>query len=512
MKPADQNELFHEFLVIINNLNKVGDIEVIRKIDTLILSSPLQGMTPVTAEILEYYTKTGLFPESEYIYAKFPTLGIPPITTYTSGLQTKFIAELQYCEAQMQAYTALVENDLSKARQILDKANKEKGREYVDIFNPFDMATGLKQEIRDRLNRPRGFLIGIPDIDKAIRGYHPRKVHVIAAPTSQFKTTLELSLVYNAIMGLGTEPKKVFVLLLEGEAKEIWSGLVARHSWEMSQVDGGLILNLQNLKHGEVNKEQLARHDEVLDDLMSNMKGRLIVRDTSNMNISVGDLRKALDEDSETMGGLDVVFVDHITLLKNYRVQGIRDSRETMSYWVQELANICMDFNHGEGLIMMLLVQVNRDGMKHLEDQAKPDAKTKKRKSVSLAILADCADIERIANTALILSSPEHMKVQGFCDIFLAKNRDGYPLDEPVVTTVKAAQCLVGDRVFEDFRKRAVGQIGFNLVGQLEKGVDLDYPIEVSAFSDDKNKSNLADDIPVEDEDIQTGGTDATNG
>lgn len=449
--------------IILNNLDKIKK-ESIQEIYDLLPYTPLHVYCDVYLEILEFHKRTGELPDITYLQTTFLNKVYPVNLPYSSKILTRFLGELRHFKTLDTIARQVDSGDLHKIKDTLTAYDPSK----YDMVKPFDSHDMLSQ-VRYRMSQPRGFKLGIPGIDNVVKGYLPKKTHVIAAPPATYKTTFCVNLAYDAVMGKGTEDGRglnVVYFSFEIEPYEIYASLYSRHSHEMAKKDKGIVLDNQDIKMGIMAEEEVKRLEQVIADFEQNQKGYIRVLTPSNFEVSMPGIEAILDSTSEELGEVHVVFIDHVNLLKNYEAPGKKDGKDIINYYIHELTKLAKAFNNETGFILFLQVQVNREGIKRLSGSASKngdseDGKRARRKAC-LTLLAEANELERSASTVIILSADDAMKSQGALDIFLVKNRDGAPIEGAVPTVVKPEYCLVGDKVYESIRKKLTGMQGLN--------------------------------------------------
>ena len=137
------------------------------------------------------------------------------------------------------------------------------------------------------------------------------------------------------------------------------------------------------------------------------------------------------------MNGLDLVILDHASLLKFYPIKGINDPKEVINFYIRYLTNLCISFK--EKFALLVAMQTNRDGIKELESG----------KTGSLTNLAEANEAERSASTVTLIYSGPNQVDSNIINFYPKKNRRGYLTAKPIISFIEPAAYFVGERAIE---------------------------------------------------------------
>lgn len=217
----------------------------------------------------------------------------------------------------------------------------------------------VKANVQGRTDAP-ALPCGIPPLDQAIRGLPQGKVTILAARTTEGKTSLGIQIAAN----LADCGKTVAYITLEDDRES----LVERLYCQMARVDHGRLLagQLSALEHPAMPRvfEQL----------------RLLVLDNYGYNMR---------ELETVMASLapppDVVFVDYAQMIDQAQ-------RETEYEAISRFVRDVKVFAERHRIAVVLLSQINRVGARDGRPQ--------------LHHLASCGRLEQVANLVLLLFAP----------------------------------------------------------------------------------------------------------
>lgn len=173
-------------------------------------------------------------------------------------------------------------------------------------------------------------------------------------------TTLALNYAYNNSMVYG---KNIFYAILEMPYDQLRRQLYVIHSshgkfvTEWHKEDGYTGLNYIQVRDGMLNKRDKERYRIIANDFKESCKGKLFVW-RPKAGTGIQDIaRKA--EMFHNRWGCDGVVIDHLGLVKT---RSIRDYVVAINEVVQESRQVALDFARGQGVPLLALFQMNRQG------------------------------------------------------------------------------------------------------------------------------------------------------
>jgi len=363
---------------------------------------------------------------------------------YLSILKEKF-------EVQMQGE---LQNTLSKTWQVVNTGMKVGKKEIKGMKAALEylagetrkfrmMATGVKtysqilskedaQEVFDSYRKRKkdpmantGLFTFFDKIDDAYRGIKPGDLFIIAAFTSQGKSTLAANFAYNGIMqGLNG-----MIVPLEKNFLQTRDYFYILHTCNPDWYDhpkykhlAGKI-SMEKFKYGELSESEDDFINAVAMDFADrSSKGKFgelkIWQPTesltpASLELEVIDYQAELVERGKT---LDFLIVDYVGLMVQDKNEKYGDYNIDLNNIIKKLKNFALTFNEGKGLRVITPFQTNREGWK---EAVKNDGIFK------LTALSNANESERSADGVITLFMTEEMRRTGLVKIGCLKNRDG---------------------------------------------------------------------------------------
>ena len=368
------------------------------------------------------------FRKSHNRYPDLPFLEAHGFTAASSEPFSWDVADhfLHFVESLQGSFAAteqLAEGDFDAARETLADLRPLEAEDAIEGDFGIDDVLGAYDELTER---PAGCLFYVSEIDQLVQGLSYGTLSVLAAPAGGGKTTMLMSSLYGICFVGGYS----FVLLsMEMSKKDVWFSLLSRHAKEL-----GYDLPAQQLKKGLLEGGQRDDLATVVADWKANCKGHLrILTPADMMDFSrdsfVRVLRRA---DSEWAKGVDGVAVDYIQLMRYYTPKG-QNMAEFLNNVVSEFSVLSRAYSK-QGLISILLSQVNRDGMKRMQ----------RKREADMLMLAELNSLERDAAVVVVAFSDSMMRSSKRIAVQVVKNRTGETMDEMIEVYCDFAQYQVG--------------------------------------------------------------------
>ena len=411
---------------VLSNLSEIESQEYIASCTQLSRDSSILHLEPVFADELRYREEHGEDPDPEFLLLKHPQLFCKSGNEFSKSIAMQFLSSLKKESQTLKAQEALADGDVSKAREILSEGQVPEEEEEFDLDD-------VMPAYEEMLTRPAGILVGAPEIDELIRGLTYGTVTTIAAPPGSFKTTTAVSVIYDACV------KKAFnfiFITLEIMKKDWWFSLVARHSAEM-----GCPISAEEMKKGLLSDEDKEIMARVVKDLKESMNWKIKVLSSADMGDfnNEGFKAKVKRLDQEYFEDkLDGIILDYVQLMKFWA--NSRDEQAYVNNKIRFFHTLATDYEEKRGLIVILLSQVNRDGIKYL---------AKKRKG-SLTLLAEFNELERSSHNVIILYAREEDKLANQVGTSVPKNRTGATSEDFKMAFVDPGHFVFGAQGFQN--------------------------------------------------------------
>lgn len=313
------------------------------------------------------------------------------------------------------AYAARAYEEQAQVKQLLDEVESgilsigdEREIAHARSIRELTMeAVAHVESIFSKKGQIHGLSTGFPTLDRMTDGFLPGQMIVIAARPSVGKSALAMNIAEHVAIERG---KKVAVFSLEMTTQE----LVLRLLCSMARVNLRKVHELQQFSA----KPEMDRIVQAADRLA---KARMFIDDTAGLSIL--ELRARCRRLAQREGGLDLVIVDYLQLVRGSSVSGA-DHRE------REVAEISAGL---KGLAkelqvpVLAIAQLNRD-----PEKRNASGKSKPR----LSDIRESGSIEQDADLVALLwrenyqdhdaeEKKEGGEAVGLTELIIAKQRNG---------------------------------------------------------------------------------------
>lgn len=287
-------------------------------------------------------------------------------------------------------------------RSIYDIAMRRGSEAFVSVRDEVPRAYAKVQELLINKGMINGVATGFDELDSLLTGLHPGEMVLIAARPSMGKTTLGMNIAANAAIRGG---KKVAIFSLEMPVEQ----LLLRMMCSEAQV------NMQNLRHGALNDEELER---LGDTLLPLSNAEMYIDATSG--ITVTEMRSRCRR-LQIEHGLDLVMIDYIGLMSAGGGNPNRSRQEEVAEISRSIKGLAQELR----VPIITLSQLSRA----------PQGRANHRPVLS--DLRDSGAIEQDADVVIFIHregyyDPEY-EDKTAAELIVAKQRNG-PLDTVMVT------------------------------------------------------------------------------
>ena len=414
-------------LITCTNLVEIDDKEYIKEILPLIKNSRVSIYSGIFEDSLEYYKMHKKFPDFDYVDMHYPELleeleGQEP--AYHNSFTEEYLKLLRRDVFLQEVEKAVSQDDVELIEDIVSKdtlfsVDEKTLKTWEDLFEVYDKLKNLKD--------PMSF--GIRELDEMYNGLCYATLNILAAPPGKFKTTTMCSVAYTNF----SQGKKVLFITLEDSWDVIYFNLLARQSYEEDR-----LLSASKMKIGRLEEEDESALKELIKECKEKYSKtfRVACQETWD-DFSPSGLLRLIKTVYKDMNGLDLVILDHASLLKFYPIKGINDPKEVINFYIRYLTNLCISFK--EKFALLVAMQTNRDGIKELESG----------KTGSLTNLAEANEAERSASTVTLIYSGPNQVDSNIINFYPKKNRRGYLTAKPIISFIEPAAYFVGERAIE---------------------------------------------------------------
>tara|TARA_B100000073_G_C23742215_1_gene574063 strand:+ start:1187 stop:2695 length:1509 start_codon:yes stop_codon:yes gene_type:complete len=273
---------------------------------------------------------------------------------------------------------------------------------------------------------------GLQVIDDAIGGFKRKELYIMAGFTGHMKSKSAVNWVYNQSVFGGTS---TVYFSLEMHYSQCRRTIYAFHSMHPKFRKKRLALGIQShpnpdvgldpikIRDGKLTKDEELFLREVIDDLKTNMKngtyGSIFfeVADPDSLDFTVEDMRTK----AETIASkhpVKLVVVDHALLMSARR--WVASTTERLNEVIRDLKKTAMGFNRGQGIPILCLFQINREGFKAAE---------KNDGTYNLTHLSYANEAERSADVVIASWYDDNMRQKNMIKYQCLKSRDQAPFE-----------------------------------------------------------------------------------
>lgn len=414
----------YESFRVLSLLHHYDDFDYVEQVLAFLPKSTAAVHTPIYEAVRDFAKEQYRYPEIEYLQHLFPDY---QLVKDTGPFSVDILANFLHClrkEVKIQeAEKSLAEMDYETALDHLREILNQGKLEHYSSDQALE-----DYETQKRLGSD-GIYSGISCLDEVVRGFRYGTTCTVAAPPSMFKTTFAVNLCYSALVN----DKKCVFITLEIPKRNLMFNFWARHALHCK-----VHLPAELLHKTSVSEENFPALLEVVENFKEKYNDRLFLIDQSDITgFDPVNLEDRLLKAREHMGGLDLVALDYIQLVRSFTPPRLkRDSTEFVNGVINHLNALAQSFCD-QGFFNLLLSQVNREGMKNMN---KSDGK----KGLSLESLAEFNALDRVSHIVAFLFSSPVDRMKNTVHLQCVKNRNGPVHPEPVPVQVIPESMTMG--------------------------------------------------------------------
>lgn len=255
-----------------------------------------------------------------------------------------------------------------------------------------------------------GAFLGLNHVDTVCRGLKRGELWVHAAFTGELKSTLALNWCYNLITRYR---RNVYYISLEMPFAQIRNIICVLHSahprWKAM---GKKSLDYRKVRDGELTEEEEAFYKEVLHDFETNEEYCRFELWCPEHDVNMNDIRMEAELHNKQFE-IGMICIDHGGICQP--VHQYRDFNIALNSVLRDAKKLALQFNQGEGLPVLMLFQINRQG--------KDDA-DKNQGRYKLRSLSHANEAERSADVVSTTYVNDELKEEGRAVMCCLKNRD----------------------------------------------------------------------------------------
>lgn len=257
-----------------------------------------------------------------------------------------------------------------------------------------------------------GAATGLAQIDDYCRGLKRGELWTHAAFTGELKSTFAINWCYHLVTRYR---RNVFYASLEMPFKQLRNQLTTLHTSHMKWlVQGRKPLDYRSVRDGLLSKEEKEFYFEALDDLYNNPEYCRFEIWCPDHDVDVAEIKMEVEIMHKQM---DVGFmvVDHGGLARGDVDKRRGGTTEELNSVMRDLKKLALHFNAGEGLPILGLFQINRQG----KDEA-----TKNNGRYKISALSYSNEAERSSDVISTTYLDDDLRANGRTIFGNLKNRD----------------------------------------------------------------------------------------
>lgn len=273
---------------------------------------------------------------------------------------------------------------------------------------------------------------GLQVVDEALGGFHRKELYIVAGFTGHMKSKTALNWVYNQSI---YQASNTIYFSLEMHYDQCRRTIYAFHTMHPKFREKRLALGIQTqrnpdvgldptkIRQGQLTKDEELFLREVVQDLNDGVsKGtygsiQFEVADPNSLDFTVEDLR-ARAELLVQQTPAKVLVVDHALLMSSR--QKYQSTTEKVNEVIRDLKKVALGFNNGQGIPIICLFQINREGFKAAE---------KNNGTYNLTHLSYANEAERSADVVIASWFGDDMRANGTIKYQCLKSRDQAPFE-----------------------------------------------------------------------------------
>ncbi len=466
--------------LVLNNLKEFDTkSDYIIIVEEKIKSIPdhmIHGHLDFYSQALNFHEKHKKFPDMAWFRSRFKD-DKPMVDTnesFSIHIYEDLIEKLDFeiCKASLQ--TLIMDQDESNTEE-MQKAHKIIGQQLDKTRNQSIVTKEtLLNSYKEYKKNYRGVKTHIPQLDEAMGFFNYQSLNVFGAPSGHGKSTFALTVAYNASI---LDGKCVDYVCYEMPHDEMLFKIASIESSIL-----GWDLRSSDMKTCALTEEQEELYDKCIHSLASKWNssgGYLNLIGVSDMSVDTFEgLCARLESIAEKRGRpADLIVIDNVDGFEIYKSQE-RDNTFKVNTMIRTLDQYCKTYHNNAGTTILLLSQVNRDGIRVLnttEEENTDGRKSKKQVEIDFTCLAKYNALYERGTNVLVGYAPTKLRSLGRMNIHCVKLRNKETPKDCIKVPADYAHSRIGGQ-----------DSGF-------------VPDEVTAYSHVEQGNDIEDDFDLED-------------
>ena len=393
--------------VIQDYFREKDDVEVLERVQD-ILSAEVYDRTNfihLLSSLLDDQNKikaVAALKEAQDIATKGITFGQGKFAVRKEGIRAAIV------HATEALYPLVIEDNTAQTRGDLWTDTKAGWEDYQTAKHNKDKAWGR--------------FTGLDEIDSVCHGHKKGELWLHAAFTGELKSTFACNWAYNLATRYRTN---VLYISLEMPYIQVRRQLYVIHTTNKRFGNQGISpLDYRKIRDGELSPSEEAFYKSALQDLDSNPEYCSLETWHPDHDVTIPDIR-TYAEIMHKKKELGILIIDHGGLVEPTR-KNFKEYTIALNSILRDAKKLALQFNHGEGIPVLMLFQLNRQG------KAEADKAEGRYKMSAIAYANEAERSSDVITTTYLNDQHRADGTTLFCNL---KNRDN-PLFPPFLASV----------------------------------------------------------------------------
>jgi replicative DNA helicase len=276
------------------------------------------------------------------------------------------------------------------------------------------------QDVKLNKDKAYGRFTGLNEVDKTCHGIKRGEMWVHAAAPGHLKTTFALNWAYNLVTRYKAN---VLYVNLEMKYEHLRRLTCALHTANgLFRAQGYQPLDYRKIRDGELTPDEEIFYQKALNDFETNPAYQHFKVWAPDRDVNVSDIRVYAELMHRSME-VGLIIIDHGGLVKASRTH--KDYTIELNTVLRDSKKMALHFNGGEGVPVLMLFQINRQGLESVEKKkGSPEEGL-----YTFSALSYANEAERSADYVTTTYVSPELKKQGAAIMANLKNRDNDPFN-----------------------------------------------------------------------------------
>ena len=215
------------------------------------------------------------------------------------------------------------------------------------------------QEAKVNKDKVWGKLTGIDKIDTISHGIKKGELWIHAAYPGELKTTLALNWCYNLVTRYKAN---VLYYSFEMPYEQLRLQVYVLHSSHAKWLrEGYRPLDYRRVRDGQLTEEEEVFYQKVIDDFCNNPEYCQFEIRSPDRDLTLEDIQLDAELMHKQME-IGLIVLDHGQLMEARKSKRSKDYTVELNSVIRDTKKLCLHFNHGEKIPVLMLFQINRQG------------------------------------------------------------------------------------------------------------------------------------------------------